>query len=100
MNVINLTKTSDILKELGERKTKQTLVGFCMETKDLIESAKSKLERKNLDFIVANNVNVSGAGFGVDTNVVTVIDKNGNLNEYEKMSKDEVAHIILDHISK
>lgn len=100
MNVINLTKTSDILKELGERKTKQTLVGFCMETKDLIESAKSKLERKNLDFIVANNVNVSGAGFGVDTNVVTVIDKNGNLNEYEKMSKDEVAHIILDHIAK
>ena len=97
---IELEKNPDILKELGQRKNNQILVGFCMETKDLIENAKKKLESKNLDFIVANNLKVEGAGFGTDTNVVSIIERNGNKTDYEKMSKFELANIILDKTLK
>ncbi len=100
LNFIELTKTKDILKEIGIRKTHQTLVGFCMETKDLVKSAKDKLINKNLDLIVANNLNNEGAGFGYDTNVVTIIDKYGKITEIDKTSKEEIANIILDSISK
>lgn len=97
---IELEKNPDILKELGEKKTKQVLVGFCMETQDLIENATKKLKSKNLDFIVANNLKVEGAGFGTDTNVVSIIDKDGNKTDYEKMSKFDLANIILDNTIK
>ena len=96
--MIPLKRTTDILKYLGEHKKKgQILTGFAMETKDLIENARKKLESKNADLIVANNLKVKGAGFGTDTNVVTFIEKDG-VSELPIMSKDEVAKHILDKI--
>lgn len=93
-----LTRTKDILKYLGEhKKENQILCGFCMETKDLLENARKKLESKNLDMICANNLKVAGAGFGVDTNVITLITKDKEI-ELELMSKDEVAQQILSEI--
>lgn len=93
---IPLKRTTDILKYLGEhKKDGQVICGFAMETKDLIENAKRKLESKNADMIVANNLKVEGAGFGTDTNVVTFITKEG-VTELPIMSKDEVAKAILD----
>lgn len=98
-SAILLERTQDILKALGEnKKNGQILCGFSMETENLIENSKKKLEKKNLDMIVANSLRVDGAGFGADTNIVTIISKN-NIVEYEKMSKDEVAHKILDYIN-
>lgn len=95
---IPLKRTVDILKYLGEhKKDGQILCGFAMETKDLIENARKKLENKNADLIVANNVKVEGAGFGTDTNVVTFIEKKG-ISELPIMSKDEVAKNILDKL--
>lgn len=93
---LELTKNPDILRTLGEKKTHQVLAGFCMETKDLIENAREKLAKKNLDFIVANNLNTEGAGFGTDTNVVTIIDKSGKEQSLDIMSKAEVADVVLD----
>ena len=95
-----LVQNPDILKDIGSDKNDKILVGFCMETKDLLDSAESKLKSKNLDFIVANDLTVDGAGFKGDTNVVTIIDKNGNKISYDKMEKDEIAHIILDRCIK
>lgn len=93
-----LEKTDDILSWLGEHRWGgQILCGFSMETENLLENSRKKLEKKNIDMIVANNLKVSGAGFGTDTNVVTLITKDGE-EELEKMSKDEVAHRILDKI--
>ncbi len=94
---IPLVRTEDILKYLGSHKTKQFLCGFSMETENMLENSKSKLERKNLDMIVANNLKVNGAGFGTDTNVVTIITKNGT-EELPMMSKFEVAGQLLDRI--
>ncbi|MDE5863816.1 MAG: bifunctional phosphopantothenoylcysteine decarboxylase/phosphopantothenate--cysteine ligase CoaBC [Lachnospiraceae bacterium] len=93
---IALVRTTDILKYLGEhKKTGQVVCGFAMETKDLLENAKKKLENKNADMIVANNLKVEGAGFGTDTNVVTMITQNG-MQELPKLTKEEVAKAILD----
>ncbi len=97
--VIELERTDDILKTLGEKKTKQFLCGFSMETENMLENSKLKLEKKNLDMIVANNLKTKGAGFGTDTNVVTIITKDG-MKEYDIMSKDEVAEKIVDEICK
>ena len=95
---IELERTDDILGYLGAHKRDgQFLCGFSMETQNMLENSKAKLERKNLDMIVANNLKVDGAGFGTDTNVVTIITKDGEL-ELEKMSKDEVAGRLLDEI--
>lgn len=95
---IALERTDDILSWLGEHRWGgQFLCGFSMETENLLENSKKKLEKKNIDMIVANNLKVSGAGFGTDTNVVTLITKEGE-EALEKMSKDEVAHRILDRI--
>lgn len=95
---IRLKRTEDILKYIGEhKKNGQIVCGFSMETENLIENSKTKLAKKNADMIVANNLNVEGAGFGVDTNVVTLITKD-NVNELEKMTKEQVADAILDHI--
>ena len=96
--VLELDKAPDILKTIGERKTKQFVVGFAAETQDLTENAKSKLERKNLDMIVANNVLTEGAGMGSDTNIVTLMARSGEQVELSKMSKRAVADKLLDAI--
>ena len=86
------------MKYVGQnRKAGQVICGFAMETKDLIEKATKKLNSKNVDMIVANNLKVAGAGFGTDTNVVTVIKKNGT-KEFPMLTKDEVAKAILDEM--
>ncbi len=95
---ISLARTTDILKYLGEhKKPNQKLCGFAMETKDMLENATKKLTAKNADMIVANNLKVAGAGFGTDTNVVTLIQKDG-VKELPILSKDEVAKAILDEL--
>lgn len=94
---IPLERTDDILKYLGEHKKKQILCGFSMETENMLENSKVKLTKKNLDMIVANNLKVSGAGFGTDTNVVTMITKDG-VEELEIMSKEDVANALIDKI--
>jgi phosphopantothenoylcysteine decarboxylase/phosphopantothenate--cysteine ligase len=92
---IELKKTTDILKTLGEQKTKdQILVGFALETNDEEENAISKLQRKNLDFIVLNSLNDAGAGFQKDTNKITIIDRNLQKTVFELKSKDAVAQDI------
>ncbi len=93
---IALERTTDILAWLGEhRREGQVLCGFAMETEHMVEHAKEKLTRKHVDMIAANNVKVAGAGFGTDTNVVTLITEDG-AEELAKMSKEEVASRILD----
>ena len=95
---IPLERTDDILSWLGEHKREgQFLCGFSMETQDMLENSRKKLEKKHIDMVVANNLKVEGAGFGTDTNVVTMITRDGE-EELEKMSKDQVAHRILDRI--
>ena len=95
---IALKRTRDILKYLGEhKKEKQFLCGFSMETENMLENSRKKLENKNLDMVVANNLKVDGAGFGVDTNVITIITKD-NAAELPLMSKEEAAAVILDSI--
>ncbi|MBP3506378.1 MAG: bifunctional phosphopantothenoylcysteine decarboxylase/phosphopantothenate--cysteine ligase CoaBC [Lachnospiraceae bacterium] len=93
-----LVRTTDILKWLGEnRREGQFLCGFSMETENMLENSKAKLAKKNIDMIVANNLKVLGAGFGVDTNVVTLITKD-EVVELPQMSKEDVAEKILDAI--
>ncbi|MDD6573140.1 MAG: bifunctional phosphopantothenoylcysteine decarboxylase/phosphopantothenate--cysteine ligase CoaBC [Thermoflexaceae bacterium] len=94
---IELERTDDILKTLGERKTKQFLCGFSMETQNMVENSREKLKKKHLDMIVANNLKAKGAGFGTDTNIVTIITAN-ETRELEIMSKDEVAEVLVDCI--
>ena len=98
--VIELDRIKDIAQEIGKIKNNKILVGFAAETNDLIENASLKIKKKNLDFIVANDLTKEGAGFGVDTNIVKIIDKEGNITEYPKMKKEEVANIILDKIKE
>lgn len=95
---IELSRNKDIAQEIGKIKNDKVLVGFAAETNDLIENAKGKVQKKNLDFIVANDLTQDGAGFGVDTNIVKIIDKEGKIDQYPKMSKDEVANVILDKV--
>lgn len=91
-----LSKTKDILKAVGERKTdRQIICGFSMETSNLIENSKKKLVSKNCDMIIANNLKDDGAGFGVDTNKVTIITEN-NADSLDVMTKKETAEKILD----
>jgi phosphopantothenoylcysteine decarboxylase/phosphopantothenate--cysteine ligase len=93
---IALERTDDILGYLGKhKKQNQLLCGFAMETSNLEENAKAKLEKKNLDLIAANNLKVKGAGFGTDTNVVTLISKD-KTRQLELMTKEQVAMEILD----
>lgn len=95
---IALERTTDILKTLGEnKKPGQFLCGFSMETENMIENSKAKLAKKNLDMIAANNVKVDGAGFGVDTNILTLITADSE-KELPIMSKDEAADALLDEI--
>lgn len=93
---LELERTKDILFELGKRKNKQVLIGFAAETEKLDDYAIGKLEKKNADMIVANNVTAEGAGFGTDTNIVTLYKRNGSIDHLPLMSKHEVAAKILD----
>ncbi|MGL4570951.1 MAG: bifunctional phosphopantothenoylcysteine decarboxylase/phosphopantothenate--cysteine ligase CoaBC [Clostridium sp.] len=95
---IELTRDSDILKELGEKKGKQILIGFAAESSNLIQNAKGKLERKNLDYIIANDITSQETGFGSDQNKVFVISKDGSTTELDMMSKREVASNLFDII--
>ena len=95
---IVLDKNPDILKKLGELKTKQFLVGFAAETQNLLSNAAEKIKKKNLDMIVANDVTVAGAGFNCDTNVVKFLFPNGEVKSLEKMSKLEVAQALLNEV--
>ena len=95
---IPVERTDDILAYLGShKKPGQFLCGFSMETEHMLENSRKKLEKKNLDMIVANNLKVAGAGFGTDTNIVTLITKVGE-RQLEKMSKEQVADKLLDAI--
>lgn len=97
---IDLERTDDILAFLGNNKKEgQKLCGFSMETRDLIENSRKKLEKKNLDMICANSLKTEGAGFGTDTNVITLITKDGE-TALPLMSKEEVAHRIFDELMK
>jgi phosphopantothenoylcysteine decarboxylase/phosphopantothenate--cysteine ligase len=93
---LELVKNPDILQELGEKKTTQVLIGFAAETEDLEENAAKKLNKKKLDFIVVNDVTQEGAGFGSDTNIVKIIYRDGRVEAFPRMSKKDVADIILD----
>lgn len=96
--VLELARTTDILGSLKDRKREDQFVcGFSMETEQMLENSRAKLTKKNLDMIVANNLRTEGAGFGVDTNVVTLI-RSDRERELPKLSKIEVAHRILDEI--
>lgn len=96
---INLVKNPDILRELGQKKKHQLLIGFAAETQDLMLHAQNKLIKKNLDMIVANDVTLPGAGFNIDTNIVKIIYKNGEIEELPQLSKRQVADILMDKIS-
>lgn len=93
---LKFVKDNDILKTLGERKKNQILIGFAAESNDIIDNAKKKIEKKNLDFIVANDITSSDTGFKSDYNKVTIIDKDGNIYPLDKMSKAEVAENIFN----
>lgn len=93
---IELKRTQDILKYLGEnRRESQVICGFSMETQNMLENSRAKLEKKNVDMICANNLKVSGAGFGVDTNIITIITRDG-VTELPLLSKEAAANAILN----
>ncbi len=93
-----LEKNPDTAHKLGETKKHQLTVCFAAETNDVLENAKEKLDRKNCDLIVANDILAEGAGFAVDTNIVTLMDKAGNCEQLPRLSKQEVANAILDRV--
>ena len=95
-----MDKNPDILKTLGAQKTHQVLVGFAAETQNLLENARDKVVKKNLDMIVANDVTAAGAGFNADTNIVKFLFANGEVRSLEQMPKVDVANCILDEALK
>ncbi|HHX49916.1 MAG TPA: bifunctional phosphopantothenoylcysteine decarboxylase/phosphopantothenate--cysteine ligase CoaBC, partial [Clostridia bacterium] len=97
-STLKLVRTPDILQELGEKKTGQILVGFAAETENLLTHARQKLTKKKLDLIVANDVTREDAGFGSDTNVVTLLFPDGKVQQLPLMSKEEVAQQILSAV--
>ena len=97
---LELVKNPDILKELGKLKTSQILIGFAAETENLLEYAQKKLVEKNLDFIVANDVTAEGAGFNVATNIASIIHRSGNVENFAKMSKADLAEEIILRLEK
>lgn len=96
--LLELERTKDILKTLGEnRRENQFICGFSMETENMVENSREKLYKKSIDMIVANNLRTAGAGFETDTNIVTFITKEETV-EKPIMTKDEVAHELLSYI--
>lgn len=95
---LELIKTKDILNELGKQKNKQCLVGFALETENVLEYAQEKLKKKNLDVIIANSATENGSGFSVDTNKITIIDKHNKISNFELKLKQEVALDIVNYL--
>lgn len=102
--ILELDKTPDILKRLGQEKKHQFLVGFAAETQNLVKNAAEKVKKKNLDMIVANDVTMAGAGFSTDTNVVKFLFPDGTVQNIGMMSKEDIGNLILDivrdHVKK
>lgn len=97
--ILRLKPTEDIAAALGKiKRGDQLLAGFALETDDELENARTKLKKKNLDFIVLNSLRQEGAGFGYDTNRITIIDRNNIIDKFELKSKEEVARDILDKV--
>ncbi|HEX9022848.1 MAG TPA: phosphopantothenoylcysteine decarboxylase, partial [Geobacteraceae bacterium] len=97
-DTLELVRNPDILAELGKVKGDRLLVGFAAETDDLLRNAGKKLKEKNLDMLVANDVSQVGAGFDVDTNIVTLLFRDGRTEPLSVMGKDKLADVILDRI--
>jgi phosphopantothenoylcysteine decarboxylase / phosphopantothenate---cysteine ligase len=97
---LELKNNPDIIAEIGKNKGARVLVGFAMETQNLLANAKEKLKKKNMDLIVANNLREEGAGFRTDTNIITIIDRAGKAESLEMMTKIEAADEILDRVKK
>jgi phosphopantothenoylcysteine decarboxylase/phosphopantothenate--cysteine ligase len=95
---LTLNEGSDILAEIGRSRGDEILVGFAAETEDLLANARGKMERKNVDFIVANDVATPGVGLDADDNAVTILDRNGGILEVDRAPKRQVAETILDHV--
>jgi phosphopantothenoylcysteine decarboxylase/phosphopantothenate--cysteine ligase len=95
---LELTKTKDILSELGKQKVNQCLVGFALETENIVNYAKEKLITKNLDLIIANSPSEEGSGFGFDTNKITIIDKHNKISNFGLKSKQDIASDIVNYI--
>ena len=96
---LELVKNPDILRELGGLKKSQVLVGFAAETQNILDYARKKLVEKNLNFIVANDVTAEGAGFGVSTNIASIIHRNGEVENFPKMSKTDLAGKIIERVT-
>jgi phosphopantothenoylcysteine decarboxylase / phosphopantothenate---cysteine ligase len=96
--VLTLERNPDIIAEIGRRKEHRILVGFAMESHDLIENARKKLAEKNMDFIVANDLSQAGAGFQHDTNIIKIIHRDGAMEDHPLMDKSEAADVILDRV--
>jgi phosphopantothenoylcysteine decarboxylase/phosphopantothenate--cysteine ligase len=97
--ILKLKPTTDIAESLGaSKKTSQFIAGFALETDNELDNARSKLLRKKMDLIVLNSLKEDGAGFGHDTNKITIIDRNNNIDKFELKSKEEAAKDILDKI--
>ncbi|MCJ7494025.1 MAG: bifunctional phosphopantothenoylcysteine decarboxylase/phosphopantothenate--cysteine ligase CoaBC [Deltaproteobacteria bacterium] len=97
--VLELELNPDILAEAGKKKNSRIMVGFAAETKNLLQNTREKLEKKNLDLIVANDVTLPGAGFKADTNIVKIMDRSGKVEELPLMTKEDLADRILDRIA-
>ena len=95
---LQLERNPDIILEVGRKKGNRILVGFAVETENLVQNARVKLKKKNMDIIVANDVTKEGAGFGYDTNIIKIISADGKIENVPLMSKMEVAHRILDRV--
>ena len=95
-----LERNPDIISEITRQKGTRIIVGFSMESDHLLEHARKKLFDKGMDFIVANDVTEAGAGFGGDTNIVRILDREGGTEEFPILSKLEVADVILDRVKK
>ena len=97
---IKLELNPDILLELGKRKKKQFLVGFAAETNDVIRHGQEKIKKKNLDMLIANDVAMPGAGFNVTTNIASILYKDGTIQQYPKMTKEELGKIIIEKVAE
>jgi phosphopantothenoylcysteine decarboxylase / phosphopantothenate---cysteine ligase len=97
---LQLERNPDIILEVGRKKGNRILVGFAVETENLVENARNKMKKKNMDIIVANDVTKEGAGFGYDTNIIKILSPEGRIENIPLMSKMEVADRILDRVKK
>lgn len=97
---LTLVKNPDILKELCEKKTHQTIIGFCAESENLIENAKEKIAQKGCDYLIANDISRKDIGFSSDFNEVTILDKSGRMKKLEKADKTTIAYQIFEEIDE